>query len=235
MGKAFTAEQDAWLRMHHAPNKIILQLTEEYNAFWGENRCYGTMKRHCKNLGLIQAYKQPFTEQQDAWLRENSRFMDYKETAEKFNDLFSASRSPEVIKNRCGKLGVGFKNDHLWTRAKIGTEKIRNGFVWVKVSDIPCKGTGKTSTSVNWRQKSHIVWEQHYGSMPPDDYVIVFLDRNTQNFDINNLYAINKKTLREMAKNSWWKTDPEFTLAAIKWCELHFALKNFNGSDRNGY
>ena len=103
--------------------------------------------------------------------------------------------------------------------------------MWVKVSDIPCKGTGKNSANVNWRQKSHIVWEQHYGSMPPDDCTIVFLDRNKQNFDINNLYAVKKKILREMAKNSWWKSDPEFTLAAIKWCELHFALKEVNSND----
>jgi hypothetical protein len=158
--------------------------------------------------------------------------MDYRETTAKFNERFSEARSPEVVKNHCLKLGVHFKNDHLWTSEKIGTEKIRNGFVWVKVSDIPCKGTGKTSTSVNWRQKSHIVWEQHYGSLPPEGYMIVFLDRNKQNFDINNLYAVNKRILREMAKNSWWTPDPNFNLAAIKWCELHFALKDINGSDK---
>lgn len=231
MGKPFTAEQDAWLRTHHAPDKIIRQLTEEYNIFWGESRSVGTIKFHCKKMGLLQSYGQPFTAQQDAWLQENSRFMDYKETAEQFNEIFSASRSPEVIKNRCVKLGVRFKNDHRWTSAPIGTEKIRNGFVWVKISDIPCKGTGKTSASVNWRQKSHIVWEQHYGSMPPDDCTIVFLDRNKQNFDISNLYAVKNKILREMAKNSWWKSAPAFTLAAIKWCELHFALKEVNSSD----
>ena len=225
MATPITTEQYAWLLTHHAPDKTIRQLTEEYNAFWGENRHINTIKHHCKKVGLSQSYGQPFTAQQDSWLRESSRFMDYKETTEKFNELFSVARSPEVIKNRCGKLGVGFKNDHRWTSAPIGTEKIRNGFVWVKISDIPCKGTGKTSTSVNWKQKSHIVWEQHYGSMPPDDYTIVFLDRNKQNFDTNNLYAVKKKTLREMAKNSWWSTNPEFTLAAIKWCELHFALK----------
>jgi hypothetical protein len=183
------------------------------------------MKHHCKKIGLHQSYGQPFTAQQDAWLRENGRFMDYKETTEKFNELFSASRSPGVIKNRCIKLGVRFKNDHLWTSSPIGTEKIRNGLVWVKVSDVPCKNTGKSSGYTNWRQKSHIVWEQHYGSMPPDDCTIVFLDRNKQNFDINNLYAVKNKILREMARNSWWKSDPDFTLAAIKWCELHFALK----------
>lgn len=231
MAISLTAEQSAWLRTHHTPDKIIRQLTEEYNAFWGENRSVHTIKAHCKRIGLCQSYGRSFTEQQDAWLKENSRFMDYKETAERFNEIFSAFRSPAVIKNRCVKLGVGFKNDHLWTSEKIGTEKIRNGFVWVKVSDIPCKGTGKTSANVNWRQKSHIVWEQHYGSMPPDDCTIVFLDRNKQNFDINNLYAVKKKILREMAKNSWWKSDPDFTLAAIKWCELHFALKEVGKGD----
>lgn len=231
MGNAFTSEQDAWLRTHHNPAKLIRQLTEEYNAFWGESRSADTMKHHCKKIGLHQSYGQPFTAQQDTWLRENSKFMDYKETAERFNEIFSASRSPEVIKNRCNKLGVGFKNDHLWTSSPIGTEKIRNGYVWVKVSDIPCKNTGKSSGYTNWKMKSHVVWEQHYGSMPPSGYIIVFLDGNKQNCDIENLYAISGKVNREMSKKSWWKSDPEFTLAAIKWCELFYVIKNVNGSD----
>lgn len=231
MAKPFSVEQNEWLRKHHSPDKIVRLLTEEYNAFWGENRSVGTMKQHCKKLGLKQDYGQPFTSQQHAWLLENSRFMDYKETTERFNEIFSASRSPNVIKNYCNKLGVGFKNDHRWTSEKIGTEKIRNGFVWVKISDYSIKDTGKPSGYANWRQKSHIVWEQHYGAMPPEGYTIVFLDRNKQNCNIENLYAVNGKVLREMSKKSWWRSDPEFTLAAIKWCELFYAIKNVNGSD----
>lgn len=231
MGKAFTEEQDAWLRMNHAPSKIIRQLTEEFNWFWGDSRSVDTMKHHCKRLGLQQE-RRNFTAEQDAWLRENSRFMDYKETTERFNEMFSTSRTPGTIKVHCNRdLGIGFKNDHLWTGDAIGAEKIRNGYVWVKVSDIPCKHTGKLSADINWRQKSHIVWEQHHGSLPPEGYTIVFLDRNKQNCDIENLYAVSNKVLREMSKKSWWSENPELTLAAIKWCELFYTLKEVGKRD----
>lgn len=231
MGKAFTTEQDAWLQKNHHPEKFICLLTEEYNAFWGENRNVGTMKAHCKKIGLLQSYGKPFTAEQDAWLLKNSKSMSYKETTEKFNEIYSASRSPNVIKAHCCKIGARFKVDRSWMSNPIGTETIRAGYVWVKVSDTPHKVLGKTSGYENWRQKSHIVWEQHYGSLPPDGYTIVFLDRNTQNCDIKNLYAVNNKVLREMSKKSWWSTDPELTLTAIKWCELHYTLKEVGKRD----
>ena len=229
MGKAFTAEQDEWLRKHHSPKRIIREFTDEYNAFWGENRSIDTMKHHCKNLGLIQRKNQRFTPEQDAWLIERQRRYSIHDLTELFNQTFDIDRSEQVIKVHCNReLGIRFRNDKSQEGMPIGSETIRGGFLWVKVSNT---AKGANASWVNWRQKSHIVWEQHYGSLPPDGYTIVFLDRNKQNCNIKNLYAVSGKVLREMSKKSWWNDSPELTLAAIKWCELHFALKEVGKRD----
>ena len=163
--------------------------------------------------------------------------------AEEFNRIFGQTRTPRVIKVHCNRaLHVGFKNQKYSNSFPIGTEVIRCGFVWVKVSNIHCEKSGKlTSSVVNWRQKSHIVWEQHYGSAPPEGYTIVFLNRDTKDCRIENLYAVSPRVMREMSKKKWWSTDRELTLAAIRWCELFYAMKeaecvrkNIQNGEKNG-
>lgn len=218
------------MRKHHSPDRIVRDLTAEYNAFWGENRSVETMKHHCQRIGLKQE-RRNFTEEQDKWLKERSGKLSVKDMTALFNQTFGTHRSEMVIKVHCNRsLKVYFLNSHFQTGDPIGTEVIRSGYVWVKVSNkIPKEG--ERSGDINWRPKSHVVWEKHHGSMPPKGYTIVFLDGNKQNTDIGNLYAVSGKVLREMSKKQWWSSNPEFTLAAIKWCELFYTIK---GVTENG-
>ena len=234
MGKPFTAEQDDWLRRNHSAEKLIRELTAEFNAAFGENRSADTMKHHCRNL-LLQRNNRFFSEEEDRWLSEHSRDGSYLEVAAEFNRIFGQTRTPGVIKVHCNRaLHAGFKNQKYSNSFPIGTEVIRCGFVWVKVSNIHCEKSGKlTSSVVNWRQKSHIVWEQHYGSAPPEGYTIVFLNRDTKDCRIENLYAVSPRVMREMSKKKWWSTDRELTLAAIRWCELFYAMKEAEGARKN--
>ena len=50
MGKAITSEQDAWLRMHHTPDKIIRQLTEMRLYEW-----MSQAKRDSEGTGRLPA------------------------------------------------------------------------------------------------------------------------------------------------------------------------------------
>ena len=234
MGKPFTAEQDEWLRRNHSAEKLIRELTAEFNAAFGEDRSADTMKHHCRKL-MLQRNNRFFSEEEDRWLSEHSRDGSYLEVAAEFNRIFGQTRTPGVIKVHCNRaLHVGFKNQKYSNSFPIGTEVIRCGFVWVKVSNIHCEKSGKlTSSVVNWRQKSHIVWEQHYGSAPPEGYTIVFLNRDTKDCRIENLYAVSPRVMREMSKKKWWSTDRELTLAAIRWCELFYAMKEAEGVRKN--
>ena len=234
MGKPFTAEQDDWLRRNHSAEKLIRELTAEFNAAFGEDRSADTMKHHCRKL-MLQRNNRFFSEEEDRWLSEHSRDGSYLEVAAEFNRIFGQTRTPGVIKVHCNRaLHAGFKNQKYSNSFPIGTEVIRCGFVWVKVSNIHCEKSGKlTSSVVNWRQKSHIVWEQHYGSAPPEGYTIVFLNRDTKDCRIENLYAVSPRVMREMSKKKWWSTDRELTLAAIRWCELFYAMKEAEGARKN--
>jgi len=64
---------------------------------------------------------------------------------------------------------------------KIGTEKVQNSFVMVKISVKP---------SV-WRMKHHLIWEAVHGPIP-DDHLVIFADGDHSNFNLDNLVLISR-------------------------------------------
>lgn len=63
----------------------------------------------------------------------------------------------------------------------VGSERVNvDGYIEVKVAD-PSK----------WRLKNRVVWEQHYGAIPPG-HNIQFKDHNPLNCTIENLYIISQ-------------------------------------------
>ena len=171
-----------------------------------------------------------YTAEQDEWLRENAPGLSRKAATELFNSTFGEHRSEGSLKVHCNKiLGVGFANVKAGmangSALPIGTERVRCGYVWVKVKgDKP--EDGKKAGYANWRQKAQIVYETANGPIPKG-YLVVYLNRDTMDCRPENLYAISPQVNREMGKKQWWNENPELTLAAIKWCELFYTLKEF--------
>lgn len=232
MGKPFTEKQNEWLRSHHAKEKLIRDLTLEYNAVWNENRSVDTIKHHCKNQLGLKRKDRRFTAEMNAWLIANSGKLSAKAMTDGFNREFRQSRSAGTIKVHCNReLNIRFSNEKYRTADPIGTEKQRGKYIWIKISDkrpMP----GEASAEINWEPKTHAIWKKAYGSMPPYGYSIIFLDGNPQNTEIRNLYAVSPRVKRELAKKKWYFQDRELTLAAIKWCELFYAIKN-SGKDNS--
>ena len=67
----------------------------------------------------------------------------------------------------------------------------------------------------------------------PKGHMIVFLDKNRKNCDVGNLYCTTRAINFMMAKNKWYSSNPELTLAALKWCELFYAMKGEKDGEIN--
>lgn len=172
-----------------------------------------------------------YTKEQDNWLKENAPKLSRKGATDLFNAKFNQCRSESSIKVHCNKiLKIGFRNIKYDNSLPIGTERIRGGYIWVKIKDDMPK-PGEYAGYINWKQKAQIVYESVYGKIP-DNYLIVFLNRDTLDCRIENLYAISPRVNREMSKKNWWSSNPELTLTAIKWCELFYALKDVKTMDK---
>jgi hypothetical protein len=74
-------------------------------------------------------------------------------------------------------------NPHTWV--PVGTERIRDGYRWVKVRDDLRPGR------LNWMSKHQQVWEATHGPIPKD-HIVRFRDGNRANFALGNLECVSR-------------------------------------------
>lgn len=177
-----------------------------------------------------------FTDEEKKWLIDQDPELTYKELTEAFNNHFGTDLKRHSISDlMCKQLKVVSRRNNSkkgrfkkGAKAKyaIGTEVEKQGYVWVKVNDKYFPGESMSSAEYrqNWKRKADVVWEKHNGPIPEGKF-IVFLDGNRRNCDIENLYLIDRKTHVRMAQNNWYSDNPNFTLCALKYCELVVAIK----------
>ena len=183
-----------------------------------------------------------YSVEQNLWISDHVK--DYRNIADMaigFNEAFGTTVSADSLKHKVTRLvpehkwghgggmtpGTGFSV----TAKPIGSETWKGGYLYIKVNDTPMRGDDAMKIrEENWVKKHQYIWEQIYGKVP-NGHIVVFLDGNRANFNIENLYCIPRKIQTVMMRNGWWSNNPELTLAAIKWCELHFTIKEVNSND----
>lgn len=161
----------------------------------------------------------PFTPEEDAFIRENINIMTFEEMATEMNRRFHNNRTWRSV----------YLRNYNYLKAKkkrgvpIGSEHFDGVRWWVKVKE-DFKRTGKHSYRECWEYKHKVVWEQANGKVP-EDCVIIFLDGDESNCELNNLYCTSKKINALMSRYKWHFENVEAKKTAIKWCELYYKMK----------
>ena len=167
-----------------------------------------------------------FTQEEDEWLKEMIPKYLFRDIVVMFEEKFGKKitvkqlhthnmKKLRVISGRQGNQNKAFRAENY---KPIGYEVIYpNGYTFVKVSD-----TGDQNT--DYKSKQYVEYEKYHGTVP-ENYIVIFLDGNRNNFDINNLYALDKR-ISGVLNNKQLRTncDKDLTLAAIKTWELHYAI-----------
>lgn len=83
-----------------------------------------------------------------------------------------------------------------------------------------------------WKRKSLIEWEKHYGPLP-EGKMIIFLDGNTLNSDIENLYAVSQGVHFRLNKYRVMKPNREHMLSAIKIAEIEDSIQQLKKKRKN--
>lgn len=172
-----------------------------------------------------------FTKEEDIFLTENiNKYNSYRELTVAFNTQFKCSRNWQGISDRCSKQlklhreeNIGLSYGRI--QKPVGTIcKDSRGYLFIKMA-MNEKGTkaGLYMKEPYWIPLQKKIYQDNFGNIP-NGYMIVFLDGDKENFDLNNLYPINRKILAVMSKNRWWTSNKDNTLAAIKYCELYYAI-----------
>ena len=174
-----------------------------------------------------------WTDEEKEYLASIVKGSTYKEITEEMNDKFEYNFSEEQIKGMMyrNKLTTGTggyfkKGSTPWNKGlkgymganktsfkkgtippnqvPIGTESItKGGYIKVKVGE-PNK----------WKLKQRYIYEQHYGEIP-NNYNVIFADKNIRNFDINNLVLVSKAEMLILNNNKLIFEDEELTKVGV--------------------
>jgi len=172
-----------------------------------------------------------FTIEQDEWLKVNyPQFSNREELTKEFNRVFGTERNISAISDRATKrLHLKRENNYgqYGNRCKeelpIGSIRENEVGTYIKVrSDAGAKTSGYQRPY--WIPLQEKIYTDTHGELPKG-YMVCFLDNNRHNFSLDNLYPINRRISAVMSSNRWWTDNKVNTLTAIKWCELHYQLK----------
>ena len=128
-------------------------------------------------------------------------------------------RSKSSVVGMAHRLGVRVDTAHQPQRSKLGTIRIQ------KEEGKPPRLFIKVSRgSEGWMNLSRYVYTWHNGPIP-DDGVIIFLDGDSTNCHISNLYCGTPLLAYQITNNPRYKSkNPEITRTLIKYYELRNAL-----------
>ena len=224
--RGYTEEQLKWLEENCKKHGSYREMTDIFNFTFGESKKWKNLHSVCKRHGYIDVDGRngTFSKEQKEFLQKTLPLFSYEETARRFNEKFGERKTRKQIESYC--------TDNRIKRnlppPEIGSEHISGNYIMVRINN-----DKNVSEHQHYKMKQHVVWEKHHGKIPKGK-IIVFLDNNSLNCDISNLYLTDRKVLNLLTVNKWHFTNREQKLAALKWCELYFAQgKNIKEENPN--
>lgn len=176
-----------------------------------------------------------YTKEQEDWLRDNYHSTDsYSDLTCAFNERFGTTRHKDSIREKCVKrMGLSSMPNptRYGLKAKeqlpIGTIRKSQSGTYIKVLDVPLKANISGYAEPYWLPLQKKIYQDAHGKIGTEQ-MVCFLDGNTENFELDNLYCIDRKISAIMSRNRWWTDSKEHTKTAIKWCELFYIVKEIN-------
>jgi len=220
------------------------RLAQEFNTVFKTELSSSAIRSICNKSDKVpkKTGRVIWSGEKNSFLRDNIHSNSYGELRVKFNNKFGVNLTKASIEHACRRIGInhghtgvrlrkGEKNQFSPSRP-IGSETESAGKIYVKVSDdlMTADNAKRHGTGSNWIQKNRFIYESVHGTLP-EGFFVLALDGNRRNFEIENLYATTRRVCMLMGVNKWFSKDREITLAAIKWCELFYALKGAEKGD----
>ena len=172
----------------------------------------------------------PYLQDEINWIKENSsKYSTVQFLHEAFCENFPY-RGLEGFKTKISKLKLKRENKGTFAHRKkvdlpIGTERYgQNGTCYIKVANNYSGERNQGYKPPYWLPKQRKIYEEVYGEIP-DGYMVVFLNQDSTDFSIENLYCINRNILAHMNRYGWFRSNRKQTLTAIRLCELWEELR----------
>ena len=96
---------------------------------------------------------------------------------------------------------------------------------FVKISNELCGGENRKRAPYQWEKKHLLVWRNAYGNIPKG-YKVVFLNNDSLDCRLENLYLTTDAAHMMMVKYGWYSDNPVLTKTALMCCELELNVRN---------
>lgn len=160
-----------------------------------------------------------YTKENIDYIRELAKIKNItrKELVKKYNEKFKEDRSEASLNYIRGENGILLNSKKSLAGAgknrrgsrPIGAERVRKDYVEIKVEQPNV-----------WDQKHRYLWEKHHKRKLKHNEIVIFADKDTRNFNIDNLVMIPRNLLGVMNINGWITEDPELTKSGVQVAKL---------------
>lgn len=214
-GHLWSKEELDWMKMYylnHSAKDTMVELKNKFGLELGEDAINSVAKRY----GFEHFRKDEYTKEQEQFLIDNYENLCGKDMTREFNEKFGLNKKDRAIRSKMSLLGLNTK----CVPIKLGETTTWRDRTMIKVGEN------------EYMPYRNYIWEKYHNKKVPNDCIVTFKDDNCNNFSVDNLACVSKKTMAMLNFNKL-RNKGEITNTAIMLGELMYL--NDKGRDENVY
>ena len=218
MGKhhTWTEDQIRYIKRIAKSNKkkiILDKVNKKFNLTLNINQLNNCMY----SRGIKARIRHTWTDEQVEYLKSIAEGTPRKDIVDKINEKFNLNLSMQQIRDCMNDRGIRNNIDKKFS-AKNGNRCQQEKPVGT-ISKWEC-GYARIKTGDNeWEFIQRYVWKKHHGEIPPG-HSVIFLDGNTDNYNIENLALVNRNELMKYNSMRLNSNDQELNRVTVNLAKL---------------
>ena len=192
---------------------ILEKVNKKFNLTLNINQLDNCMN----SRGIKTRARHTWTDEQVEYLKSIAKGTPRKVIVDKINKKFNLNLSMQQIRDCMNSRGIRNNIDRKFS-AKDGNRCQQEKPIGT-ISKWEC-GYARIKTGKNeWEFIQRYVWKEHYGEIPPN-HSVIFLDGNTDNYNIENLALVNRNELMKYNSMRLNSNDQELNKVAVNLAKL---------------
>ena len=223
MGKhhTWTEDQIRYIKRIAKGNKkktILEKVNKKFNLALNINQLNNCMY----SRGIKARIRHTWTDEQVEYLKSIAEGTPRKDIVDKINEKFNLNLSMQQIRDCMNDRGIRNNIDKKFS-AKDGNRCQQEKPIGT-ISKWECGYTRIKTGDNEWEFIQRYVWKKHYGEIPPG-HSVIFLDGNTDNYNIENLALVNRNELMKYNSMRLNSNDQELNKVAVNLAKLMTKVK----------
>ena len=212
----WTEEQIRYIKRIAKGNKkktILEKVNKKFNLNLNINQLNNCMN----NRGIKTKIRHTWTDEQVEYLKKIAEGTPRKEIVKKINDKFNLNLTLLQVRDCMNARGIRNNIDKKFS-AKDGNRCQQEKPVGT-ISKWECGYTRIKTGKNEWEFIQRYVWKEHHGEIPPN-HSVIFLDGNTDNYNIENLALVNRNELMKYNSMKLDSDNQELNRVAVNLAKL---------------